>query len=76
MNMIIAKNAKAYAAAPKNMLIAPIFCVFMGVLFASFGFFSKRGPFDLVFILGVGFVVFGIVSYIRNRAIFSDADNN
>lgn len=71
-NMIISKNAQVYSAAPKNLLVMPLFYLFMGVLFAAFGASTRRGMTDLTFILGVGFIVFAGVLFIRNRATFRD----
>jgi hypothetical protein len=70
LNMIISKNTRVYSSAPKNALIAPIFYIFMGIVFAGFGFFSKGGVTDLPFVLGLGFIVFGVVFFIRNRKVF------
>ena len=75
LNMIIDKSTKAYSAAPKNIIIAPIFYMFMGLVFAGFGFFSRQGVTGLPFVLGVGFIVFAVVIFIRNRAIFSSKEN-
>ena len=71
LKLIIEKSTRIYKEAPKNTLIAPIFYLFMGLVFSGFGYFSKGGMTDLPFILGMGFIVFGVVVYIRNRAIFS-----
>ncbi|MBN1907700.1 MAG: hypothetical protein JW927_21665 [Deltaproteobacteria bacterium] len=70
INMIISKNTKVYASASKNTLIAPIFYILAGLVFAGFGFFSRGGITDLPFVLGVVFIVFGVVMVIRNRNIF------
>ena len=69
LDMIIRKNTKAVSSAPQNILIAPIFCVFTGLVFAIFGY-SKRGLMDFGVILGTGFIVFGIVVFIRNKTIY------
>ena len=70
LHMLISKNTKVYAAAPKSSLIAPSFYLFMGLVFAVFGFISKRGMTDLLFIMGVGFVFFAIVTFIQNRKLY------
>ncbi len=69
-NMIIDRNAKVYGAAPKNMYLAPLFYLFMGLVFAWFGYTSKQGLSSLTFILGVGFVIFGVTVFIKNKQIF------
>ncbi len=71
LNMIITKNAKIFSSASKNTLIAPVFYLFMGLVFAGFGYFSRGGVTDLPFVMGVGFIVFAIVIFIRNKQIFS-----
>lgn len=72
INLIIRKNAKAYAAAPKNAMIAPAFYLFMGLVFSGFGYFSRGGPYSLPFIMGAGFSVFAVVVFFRNRELFGD----
>ncbi len=71
MNMIIDKSTKIYESAPKNGLIVPIFYLFMGIVFATFGYLSRDGFLNFAFILGMGFIVFAVVVFIRNRAIFN-----
>ena len=70
LNMIISRNIKILASAPKNTMLAPVFYLFMGFVFAGFGYFSKGGITDLPFVLGVGFIVFGLVVFVKNRALF------
>ena len=75
MNMIIKKNAEMYAAAPKNVLIAPFFYLFMGLVFAGFGYQTRDGLTSLPFVMGFGFIVFAVVIFIRNRALFKANKN-
>lgn len=70
LHMIISKNIKIYSSASTHTLIVPIFYLFLGVVFAGFGYFSKRGITDFSFIMGVGLIVFAIVVFTRNRKIF------
>jgi hypothetical protein len=72
LNMIIEKNAKAYAAAPSNSIIAPIFSLFMGLVFAGYGLFSGGGVTGFSFVLGTGFVIYSLVVFFRNRALFGN----
>lgn len=72
VNMIIEKNTKVYGSASKNSIISPIFYLFMGFVFSGYGYFSKGGITDLPFVLGIGFLVFGIVIFIRNRELFKN----
>lgn len=67
---IVDKSTKIYRKAPKNNLIVPLFYLFMGVVFAWFGY-SQRGVTDFAFILGVGFIVFSLVIFVANKAIFN-----
>jgi len=69
-NTIIQGNAKAYENVGKNSLILPIFYLFMGLVFAGYGYFSKQGMTGLPFVLGIGFIVFAVISFIRNQATF------
>ncbi|WP_140918622.1 hypothetical protein [Limnobaculum xujianqingii] len=74
-NTIIQRNARVYSAAPKNILIAPIFYLFMGLVFAYFGY--KDGSMtNLPFIMGAGFIVFGIVIFVRNYSLFKSNSKN
>ena len=72
-NAIVVKNAQVYSAAPKNVLIAPLFYLFIGIVFVVFGLASRRGMTDLTSILGVGFIIFAVVVFVRNRATFNDS---
>ena len=71
IEFITQKSQKIFSSAPKNSLIAPIFYLFMGFVFAGFGFYSKGGVTDLPFVLGIGFIIFGIITFIRGRAIYA-----
>jgi hypothetical protein len=72
LEMIISKNVKAYADASKNIYLLPAFFLFMGLLFSGYSLYRDRGFTDLSFIMGLGFVFFGIVFFLRNRKIFSN----
>ena len=70
--MIIEKNARIYAAAPKNILIGPAFFLLLGLLFAGFGYARAGGITDLPFLMGIAFIIFSVVSYLRSRALFRE----
>ncbi len=70
LHMMTEKNIKIYASAPKNILIAPLFFIFMGLVYAGYGYFSGWGITDIGVVLGMGFALFGIIIFVRNRAIF------
>ncbi|MBA6339310.1 hypothetical protein H4J57_19170 [Colwellia sp. BRX8-7] len=73
-NAIINGNAKVYSNVNKNMIIAPLFYLFMGIVFAGFGITSRQGFTSLTFILGVGFIAFGVICFVRNKATFNSSD--
>jgi hypothetical protein len=70
LNALIEKNAEVYKAAPINILIAPIFYAFMGLIFVIFGYGYRGGISSFTCILGIGFIIFAIVMYVRNRRLF------
>lgn len=72
LNTIISKNIDAMEAAPKNLLILPVFYLVMGMVFAYFGYASGRGISALASMLGIAFTVFAIVMFVRNRALYRD----
>lgn len=72
INTLVSKNIDAIESAPKNAMILPAFFLLSGLVFAGFGYFSKRGITDFSFILGSVFIVFAIVVYFRNRALFNN----
>jgi hypothetical protein len=73
-NSIIEKNSKIYSAAPKNILIGPIFQLFMGLTFVFYGYRSHDGVTGLPFMLGLGFIAFALVTYLRSKALFNAAE--
>jgi hypothetical protein len=64
---ILDRNARAAAAARKNIAIAPIFYIFMGAVFVVYGISSHEGVGSLTFVLGCGFLAFGVVVFVRAR---------
>jgi len=70
LNMIITKNYKVFSSAHKNTLLAPLFYIFVGSVFSVYGYISRGGVTGLSFVLGTGFVVFGVIVFVRNRALF------
>ena len=69
IDMIIKKNAKAYSSASRNTLLAPIFYLFMGLVFAGYGYFSSKGVASLPFVMGVGFSIFAVLIFIQSRKL-------
>lgn len=66
-NELAKRNQRAIAAAPKNILIGPLFFAFMGVVFFVWGLTSPTGRLDFAVILGAGFVVYALAIYLRAR---------
>ena len=69
--MIISKNATAFKDASKNIYIIPAFYIFMGLVFGGYSIYNGRGFTELSFVMGVGFIFFGVLLLVRNRKIFS-----
>jgi len=74
LDMIITKNTKIYSSASKNTLITPVFYLFMGLVFSGFGYFSRDGVTGLSFVMGVGFIVFATVIFIKNKLMFEKGE--
>lgn len=72
LNTIISKNIDAVEAAPKSLLIGPAFCLILGMVFVYFGYDSGRGVLDFVSIVGIAFIVFSVVIFVRNKALYRD----
>ena len=74
LETIISMSAKAHADAPKNLLLLPAFFIFMGSVFAGFALYQgeKIGSFPTV--MGLGFIFFGLLFFVRNRKIYSRSD--
>ncbi len=69
LHSIASRNANVQASMPRNIAIAPLFYLFMGLTFISWGIFSNRPSFFSV-VLGAGFVVFAVVVYRVNKRAF------
>ncbi len=76
VNTVIDRSIKAIKDAPVNVLIAPIFIIMLGICFVAtyFLFSQKTGAFSLfIGITGMIFILFGIISIIRNRKIYKNS---
>jgi len=71
VNMVIEKNIMMYSKASTNSLIMPIFYIFMGLVFSGFGYNRYESLLNLTGILGIGFIVFGVIIFLKNREIFN-----
>ena len=61
-NALIENAKRTYESSPKSSLMAPIFSVLAGMVFMYFG--AKDGVSNFSFILGIIFLLFGIISLI------------
>lgn len=67
LNSLIQDTKKVYESQPKATLFAPVFYLFIGLVFVYFGY--QEGLDSLAFILGSGFVVFGIAIFIYDTIL-------
>jgi hypothetical protein len=64
---MLKRNARVLAAAPRNIILAPLFYAFLGFVFMIWGLSSPQGIKDFTFILGCGFLVFAGLTYRQAR---------
>jgi len=69
---IISMSAKAHADAPKNQYLLPAFFVFMGSVFFGFALYQGERIGSFPTVMGLGFIFFGILFFVRNRKIYSN----
>ncbi|WP_130620892.1 hypothetical protein [Dyella amyloliquefaciens] len=69
---ILDRNRRVIVAAPRNIILAPVFYAFVGFVFVAWGLSSPRGVKDFAFILGCGFVAFGALAYRQARKSLAD----
>ncbi|MGB7815740.1 MAG: hypothetical protein WBL28_05250 [Methylotenera sp.] len=74
LNSLIQNSKRAYTSAPKASLFGPVFNIFMGLVFVYFGF--KKGLDSFLFILGAGFVIYGVAALIYNTKYFKKVTTN
>jgi hypothetical protein len=68
---MLERNTKAFDAAPVTMLIAPLFLLGTGALMVIYGLISRQGTASFPFALGCAFLLFGAISFVRNRRTYS-----
>lgn len=76
VNTVIDRSIKAIKDAPVNVVIAPIFTIILGICFvATYFFISKKTETFSLFVVTAGliFILFGIISIIRNRKIYKNS---
>jgi hypothetical protein len=76
LNSLISRNTKINKVAPKARYALPFLYLFMGLVFAGFGYFEGDGITGSGFILGCGFIVFGIYFYIYNKQVYRTLDKD
>lgn len=74
LNSLIQNSKRAYASLPKASSFGPIFNIFIGLIFVYFGY--QRGLDNFLFILGAGFVIFGLAALIYNAKYFKKVTTN
>lgn len=61
INNLITRSNRIQRMTPKTLYVMPTFTVSAGAIFAGFGFFGPRGPMWFSVVLGLGFIVYGLV---------------
>ena len=74
--VMLERNTKMLDAAPGNALIGPAFLFLLGLVLVGYGFSSRAGIYSSQLVVGCGMVIFGIVSFIRNRKTFPENRND
>jgi len=74
IDMLITRNTAIQTSAPKTTLTAPIFYLFTGIVFAGFGYFSTGRITNFPVVLGAGFIVFGVITFVQSRRLFGNAE--
>ena len=67
------ENMMSASSRAKNA--APLFILFLGLAFAGFGYFQGSGIKDMGFVMGCGFVVFSVITFVYNRQAFASRKN-
>lgn len=69
---LISRNASVQRAAGRAKYAAPVFYLFMGLIFTGYGLLSSR-EMSFVVLLGIGFLAFGIYALVANLRAFGKA---
>ena len=72
LRMVISKNIRMYKDAGKNQYIMPIFFMFMGLVYSGYCLYQGREISSMPVVLGIGFILLGVILIIRNRRIFEN----
>jgi hypothetical protein len=68
---LVSRNASIQRAASRAKFAAPVFYLFMGLIFAGYGLLSSRDM-RFILLLGVGFLAFGVYVLIANLRAFGN----
>lgn len=71
---MLRRNARILAAAPKNIVLAPVFYAFMGVVFIAWALTSHKGVTDFTFVFGCGFLIFAALTYRQAKKSLVEKD--
>lgn len=74
-NAMFARSAKISSAAKNSVQGVPIFLTVIGILMGAYGVLSSQGGRSFSILLGSAFTVFGIISFVRNRSMYSRSSN-
>lgn len=61
------RNIRMLSVAPRNIILAPAFFAFLGLVFVAWGASSPLGTMNFTVLLGGGFIVFAVLSYWQAR---------
>ena len=70
-HVMLGRSTKMQNVAKNSAQGVPIFLGAVGFIFAVYGAFSRQGIVNFAFIMGCAFIVFGVISFVRNRGMFS-----
>ena len=74
LDSIVKRNANMLTTSGKSLLIAPALYSFMGALFLLIGLFRSYNIEWFSVIMGGGFMVFGVITFVNNRALWRNSD--
>ena len=76
LNALFLRGARIQGAVGKSKYVAPAFNIFMGLVFAGYGMTTPAGITNMLTILGLGFLVFGVLIFVTNRKAYAKNATN
>lgn len=70
--VMLERNTKVMDSARTNGVIGPLFFIAIGLMMAVYGCMSSQGARSVSLPLGLAFVLFGLVGFVRNRSTYCD----